>query len=73
MGDIHTTAVNRRGKFFRLIDDTILPFTQMLDIKGNVTNNPDECVLAVYQLPSGLFRGVDLRLFEREDMMEISN
>lgn len=71
--DIPTTAVNRRGKFFRLIDDTILPFTTMLDISGNVTSNPDDCILAVYHLPNGIMRGVDLRMFEREDMMETSN
>lgn len=71
--DIPATAVNRRGKFFRLLDDTILPFTTMLNINGKVTDNPDDCILAVYQLPGGLFRGVDLRLFEREDMMEVSN
>lgn len=63
-GDIHTTTVDRHGKFFRLADDTILKFAAMLDIDGNVTSNPDDCVLAVYQLPGGSFKGVDLRLFE---------
>jgi hypothetical protein len=71
-GDIHTTAVNRRGKFFRLIDDTILRFTAMLDINCKPTENPDECVLAVYQLPDGEFRGVDLRLFHEDEMQELT-
>jgi hypothetical protein len=62
--DIHTTTVDRSGKFFRLVDGNVLKFTTMLDIDGNVTTNPDDCVLAVYQLPGGSFKGADLRLFE---------
>ena len=72
-GDIHTTAVNRRGKFFRLTDNTILRFSAMLDINHRPTENPDECVLAVYQLPDGELRGVDLRLFHEDEMQECSH
>jgi hypothetical protein len=71
-GDIHTTAINRRGKFFRLIDDNILRFSKMLDINLNPTENPDECILAVYQLPDGEFRGVDLRLFHEAEWNEVA-
>lgn len=71
--DIHTTGVNRRGKFFRLIDGTRLMFTRMLDIECKPTENPDECILAVYQLPDGEFRGVDLRLFHDDEMQECTH
>lgn len=63
-GDIHTTTVDRHGRFFRLVDGNVLKFAAMLDIDGNVTSNPDDCILAVYQLPGGSLKGVDLRLFE---------
>jgi hypothetical protein len=56
-------AVNRKGKFFRLDDDTKLPFIEMLDASGKKTLNPDDCIIALYQLPNGMFSGVDLRLF----------
>lgn len=69
-GDLHTTGVNRRGKFFRLIDDTILVFSKMLDINCNPTENPDDCIIAVYQLPDGEYRGVDLRLFHEDEWQE---
>lgn len=72
MRDILTTAVNRRGKFFRLEDESVLHFKTMLDIDGNVTTDPDQCILAVYQLPNGLMRGVDLRLFD-DDMQEVTH
>lgn len=70
--DVHTTGVNRRGKFFRLIDDTKLMFARMLDINMNPTENPDECIVALYQLPDGEFRGVDLRLFHDDEMQEVT-
>lgn len=70
--DIETTGVNRRGKFFRLIDDTILHFTTMLDINCKPTDDPDKCILAVYQLPDGEYRGVDLRLFHDEEWRELT-
>jgi hypothetical protein len=57
---IYTTAVNRRGKFFRLEYDTIINFISMLDIDCKPTTNPDDCIIAIFQLPDGLFKGVDL-------------
>jgi hypothetical protein len=68
--DINTTTVNRRGKFFRLIDGTILEFTAMLDCNCNPTDNPDECIIAMYEIPDGLFKGVDLRLFSDDNSNE---
>lgn len=69
--DINTTTVNRRGKFFRLIDGTILEFTAMLDCNCNPTDNPDECVVAICKLPDGLFRAIDLRILDdHPDMWE---
>lgn len=70
--DIQTTAVNRHGKFFRLIDDTKLMFAKMLDIDLNPTENSDECIVALYRLPDGEYRGVDLRLF-RDEMQEVTH
>src|ERR1700733_12263171 len=64
-GDITTTTLNRRGKFFQLEDGTILDITAMLDGRGNVTE-PDAAIIGVYQLPDG-YRAVDLRMFEDEN------
>lgn len=63
-------AINRRGKFFRLADDNIVPFKCMIDINGNVTSDPDACIVAIYQLPCGLYRGLDLRVCDDPDVAE---
>lgn len=73
MSDIYTTAVNRRGKFFRLEDNTIINFISMLDINGKLTDNPDDCIVAIFQLPDGFLKGVDLRLFRDDDMLETTH
>lgn len=70
--DIEMTKVNRRGMFFRLVDDTKLAFAKMLDINLNPTDNPDACTVALYQLPDGEFRGVDLRLFHDDEWQEVT-
>jgi hypothetical protein len=72
MSDIEMTAVNRRGKFFRLVDETKLMFAKMLDIDLNPTDNPDKCIVALYRLPDGEFRGVDLRLFHDDEWQEVT-
>jgi hypothetical protein len=70
IAQMNGTAVNRRGKFFRLENDGVLPFKRMLDIHGNVTTDPDSCIVAVFELPNGLYRGLDLREFEHPDNTE---
>jgi hypothetical protein len=68
--EINGTAMNRRGKFFRLENDGRLPWKCMLDIAGNVTTDPDCCIVAVFELPNGLYRGLDLRDIEYPDNVE---
>jgi hypothetical protein len=66
---LQAVAVNRKGKYFRLVDDSKLPFCSMMDINGDETEDADACVIALFQLPDGRFSGVDLRLFGA-DMQE---
>lgn len=70
--DIRCDGVNRRGKFFRLDNGGRLNFSVMLDGDLRVTNEPDHAVVALFELPDGLFRGVDLRVFD-QDMQEITH
>ncbi len=60
---LQAVAVNRKGQYFRLDDDSKLPFCAMMDANGEDTEDPDACVIALFQLPNGRFSGVDLRLF----------
>lgn len=71
---MQAVAVNRSGKYFRLEDDRVIPFCSMMDINGNDTDDPAECVIALFQIPegedgAGKYSGADLREFD-DDMQE---
>jgi hypothetical protein len=66
---IMAVAVNRHGRYIRLEDDRKLPIVGMLDIHGKDTEDPDACIVALFERPDGLFSGVDLRRFD-DDMQE---
>lgn len=70
--DLECVAVNLRGRFFRLDDDGRLPFSVALDHNLQPTDHHAEMTVAIVQLPDGLYRGVDLRLFTEDhpDMVE---
>jgi hypothetical protein len=63
--------INRHGKFFRLEDDTVVPFKCMIDINGDVTSDSNACIVAIFQLPDGLYRGLDLRVLDNPEFAEI--
>jgi hypothetical protein len=69
-GEIMGVAVNRRAQCFRLEDDSTIPFTAMIDIDGDITSDPNACVVAIFQLPDGLYRGLDLRVLDDPDITE---
>lgn len=70
--NLECEAVNLRGRFFRLCDNGKLPFSIALDHNLQPTNSHDEMTVAIYLLPEGLYRGVDLRIFTEDhpDMLE---
>ncbi len=69
-GEIKGVSVNRRAQCFRLEDDSTIPFAAMIDINGDITSDPIACVVAIFQLPDGLYRGLDLRVLDDAEMAE---
>lgn len=66
-GNISTTTLNRRGRYFTLQDGTTIDIAAMLDERGNVAD-PDVATIGVYELQfDKLYRAADLRLF-RDDL-----
>lgn len=63
INDISTTVMNRSGQHFTLIDGTTLEWLCMIDLNGAITENSDDCVLAIIPTLSGLLTGLDTRLF----------
>lgn len=65
-GDISTTTLNRKGRYFALEDGTTIDIAAMLDERGNVTE-PDTAIIGIYELSfDKLYRAADLRLFRDE-------
>jgi hypothetical protein len=67
---IKGVAVNRRAQCFRLEDDSTIPFTAMIDINGDITSDPDACIVAIFRLTGGIYRGLDLRVLDEPDFAE---
>lgn len=58
------TAINRSKRLALLDSGDVVLFEMMLDIDGDVTNDPDECFVAILQLPCGRWAYCDLREYE---------
>jgi hypothetical protein len=60
--------ISVEGKFFLLTDGTVIPWEAMMDADGNDTEDPTQCVIAVFQIPEGYagagrWSGHDIREF----------
>lgn len=70
---IECTAVNLRDRYFRLIDGNRLDIETTLDADLRPTTDPDDAVLAIFKLPDGLYRGIDLRPMRDPDNLETAH
>ncbi len=59
-------AVHRWRKIAVTEDGSECPFTDMLDWQGEETEDVDEAVAAICQLPDGRWCAIDLSAFDRE-------
>jgi hypothetical protein len=57
-GDLALAGFNRSRRYFRLDDNSILPFIATLPADS------DEYIVAVYKLPDGLIKAVDIRTLD---------
>ncbi len=57
-------AINRRTRLAILDSGAVVPISNMIDIDGYETDNPDECLHAIVQLPCGTWECCDMRDFE---------
>lgn len=69
MEPLKAVAINKAKRFIRLEDDTTLPIVALLAADGEETENMDECIIALFQLPDKMYSGVDIRRFDA-DMQE---
>lgn len=68
---VQAIGYNRAKQYFRLHDDSILPWCGMMDINGDDTNDPTKAIVVLFQLPDGMYSGIDLREFT-DDMIEVT-
>lgn len=57
-------AINRMKRLALLDGGAVVSITTMLDIDGDETNDPEECFIAILQLPNGSWACCDIRDFE---------
>ena len=62
-------GINLEGRYILLEDDTTLPIVGMMDHAGDDTNNPAECVVAIFELRNGMFSGVFIHEFDPEQII----
>lgn len=71
--EIEGVSFNRGGRLFRLVDGSVMRFAATLDRNLKRTNEADY-IMAIVKLPFGLFRALDLRMFDdHPDMWETTH
>ncbi len=61
-------AINRTKRLALLDSGAVVEIASMIDIDGDKTDDPEECLVAIVQLPNGMWSCCDLREFEDSKM-----
>lgn len=59
-------SINRSKRFMRLEDGRTIPIVSMLGGDGEEVDDLSECVIALVELPDGMFTGVAMAHFTPE-------
>jgi len=70
---VQAVGVSLEGRYFLLDDNTTLPIVGMLDINGDDTEDPDKCIVAIFQMKNGMFSGHDIREFDESMRIKTSS
>lgn len=62
-------GISLTGKYILLEDDSTLPIVEMLDSKGERTDDPGSCAGIVYELPNGMFSVERMQVFIDNDLV----